>query len=71
VEYGQLPVLAAIEQCAASGACAFEAVRFTLMQSLQAVAEVAATTELDDMGPFIADPDLQVYDNLLKVGELN
>jgi transposase len=71
VEYGQLPVLAAIEQCAASGACSFEAVRFTLLQSIQTVSKVAGTIELKGRGPDIANPDLGAYDSLLKAGGRN
>lgn len=68
VEYGQTPVLAAIEECTRGGACSYEAVRFALMQSLQALPEVAATAALADKGPDVAASDLTVYDSLLGGG---
>lgn len=70
VEYGQDPVLAAIEQSSRCGAYHYEAVRYALMQSMQAVVEAAPTTDLDQFGPSIIETDLNLYDRLLKAGEL-
>jgi hypothetical protein len=46
-------------------------VRYSLMQDLQTVAEVAASHELDNMGPAVTSSNLEQYDALLEGGQQN
>ena len=71
LDYGQTALLAALEECQACGALSYEAIRFQLLQKLQALpeAEAAASAELGVFGTTIAPTDLQAYDELLKAGE--
>lgn len=71
LEYGQPALLAALEQCQACGTVSYEAIRFQLLQNLQAISEteVAASAELGAFGPAITPTDLHAYDELLKVGD--
>ncbi len=71
LDYGQNPLLKAIEECKLNGACSYEAVRFTLMQNLQTLEEVSATTNKSlNLGPEIINHNLSRYDTLMKAGEL-
>lgn len=71
LDYGQTALLAALEECQACGALSYEAIRFQLLQKLQALpeTEAAASAELGVFGTTIAPTDLQAYDELLKAGE--
>jgi hypothetical protein len=71
VQYGERPVLAAIQHCMNTSAHSWEAVRYSLMQDLQTVAEVAASHELDNMGPAVTSSNLEQYDALLEGGQQN
>ncbi|MBE3575508.1 MAG: hypothetical protein IMW99_08690 [Firmicutes bacterium] len=59
-KYGQPALLAALEECQACGAVSYEAIRFRLLQRLQAQAlprtEAAASAGLGTFGPAIAPP---------------
>jgi hypothetical protein len=70
LEYGQSALLAALDACQATGTVSYEAIRFQLLQQLQALPEPASGSNCLAFGPAIASTDLKAYDGLLKAGEV-
>lgn len=69
LEYGQGPVLKAIQRCLASRTYSSEAVRFELLQAVGKSPEVSAIPHLDKYGFGVKSTDLAIYDKLMLAGD--
>jgi transposase len=69
LEYGQEPVLMAIQRCLAAGVHSAEAVRFELLQILDNTpTKTSPVSYLDDYGFEVKPTDLTAYDKLMIAG---